>query len=154
MIKFYVFEKNGVLLALSYNEPFYSPYRSPQYFDDLAQFDYVTSQGFFYYDADFHGKPEPIFAYNADGALLIAAEIKSREINRLLSDIEQLKSNKGFSLTKSDAYQVFGYPDGTPSKEIEPVRRKLLKYFHPDNGEVKSIFMAKIINIAWDSIKK
>ena len=138
---YYVIERNDVYIAIPDERNVRSILRS------------LYAQGFDDFDSAWEGRRRSIFATSPQEAIEKAKRYKENEINKLKSEISRLKSDKEFSLKDRDAYEVFGVRDGTPLKEIEPIRRELLKYFHPDSGKVKSDFMTKIINGAWDSIK-
>lgn len=148
MIKYYVFEKKGVFVACPHAYYLINPNG-----DDLSMFNYMLQQGFSFYDADFHQCATPIYANTPDEAICEAKRNTEKEINKLKSQISRLKSDKEFSFKKDDAYKVFGVPDGTSWENIEPIRKKLVQYFHHDNGVVKSEYIMSIINAAWDEVK-
>lgn len=144
--EYYIFERDGDFLAIQYTS-------NRLLFDASAVFNFLIQQNFSFYDADFHHPPMAIYAYNPNEAIHEAKKIIEREINQLKIELSRLRSNKEFSFKEDDAYKVFNVPFGTNSNDVKNKFYKLSKIFSR-NGDFESEYMMKIINGAWNKIKK
>ncbi|GAN64706.1 hypothetical protein AA0313_2885 [Acetobacter indonesiensis NRIC 0313] len=153
-MKYYVFEKGGFLIACPYYDVL------GQQFDNLSAFDYLINQGFCFYDIDFSPFRQPIFANNPNEAVEEAQRNREREINQLKTQISLLQSEREFSFKETDAYKVFGQEIGVSKDIIKEIHTRMLRYFRDSFNDsealkgVKSEYMEKIINSAWNVIKK
>lgn len=147
-IKYYVFEKDNFHIAI----PYYS--NGMEISDNLNVFNFIIEQGFNYFDVDINFVPRSIYANNPTEAIEEAKKISEREINKLKAEINRLHSEKEFSFKKGDEYAVFGVSDNTPRDDVKKIYTAMSKFLHPDNGTEKSEYLTKIINQAWDIIKR
>lgn len=76
------------------------------------------------------------------------------------NQISLLQSEREFSFKETDAYKVFGQEIGVSKDIIKEIHTRMLRYFRDSFNAsealkgVKSEYMEKIINSAWNVIKK
>ncbi|WP_200409235.1 J domain-containing protein [Komagataeibacter oboediens] len=130
--------------------------------EDLdAIFTSFREQGFEHFNREFENFPRFLRANSSNEAIEEAKRIEGNEINklkiklnRLNDEISRLEDNKEFSFKKGEEYAVFGVRDNTPREDVKKIHNNMLKFLHPDNGTEKSEYLTKIINQAWDIIKR